>query len=53
MIDEVFLGDYVLIGGELVVMVMVDVIVCFVFGVLGNMFFLMGDLFFNGLFEYL
>lgn len=38
-IDEVLLGDYVLIGGELGVMVMIDVIVCLLFDVLGNNFF--------------
>lgn len=35
-IDEVFLGDYVFIGGELGVMVMIDVIVWLLLDVLGN-----------------
>lgn len=30
------MGDYVLIGGELLVMMMIDVIVRFILGVLGN-----------------
>lgn len=30
------MGDYVLIGGELLVMIMIDVIVRLILGVLGN-----------------
>lgn len=50
--DEVSLGDYVLTGGELAAMVMVDATVRFVPGVLGNMSSPMGDSFSNGLLEY-
>lgn len=31
---EISIGDYVLIGGELVVVVIVDVVVCIIFGVI-------------------
>lgn len=34
--DEIFIGDYVLMGGELVFMVIIDSVVCFLLGVLGN-----------------
>lgn len=50
--DEASLGDYVLTGGELAAMVMVDATVRFVPGVLGNMSSSMGDSFSNGLLEY-
>ncbi|MCR5280255.1 MAG: tRNA (guanosine(37)-N1)-methyltransferase TrmD [Lactobacillus sp.] len=50
--DEASLGDYVLTGGELAAMVMVDATVRFVPGVLGNMSSPMGDSFSNGLLEY-
>ena len=52
MTDEASLGDYVLTGGELAAMVMVDATVRFVPGVLGNMSSPMGDSFSNGLLEY-
>ncbi len=45
-------GDYVLTGGELAAMVMIDATVRFVPGVLGNMSSPMGDSFSNGLLEY-
>ena len=50
--DEASLGDYVLTGGELAAMVMVDATVRFVPGVLGNMSSPMGHSFSNGLLEY-
>ena len=50
--DEASLGDYVLTGGELAGMVMIDATVRFVPGVLGNMSSSMGDSFSNGLLEY-
>ena len=50
--DEASLGDYVLTGGDLAAMVMVDATVRFVPGVLGNMSSPMGDSFSNGLLEY-
>ena len=50
--DEASLGDYVLTGGELAAMVMVDATVRFGPGVLGNMSSPMGDSFSNGLLEY-
>ena len=52
MTDEASLGDYVLTGGELAAMVMIDATVRFVPGVLGNMSSPMGDSFSNGLLEY-
>ena len=50
--DEASLGDYVLTGGELAAMVMIDATARFVPGVLGNMASPMGDSFSNGLLEY-
>ena len=50
--DEASLGDYVLTGGELAAMVMIDATVRFVPGVLGNQASTMGDAFSNGLLEY-
>lgn len=50
--DEASLGDYVLTGGELAAMVMIDATARFVPGVLGNMASPMGDSFANGLLEY-
>ena len=50
--DEASLGDYVLTGGELAAMVMIDATVRFVPGVLGNQASPMGDSFSNGLLEY-
>ena len=52
MTDEASLGDYVLTGGELAAMVMIDATARFVPGVLGNMASPMGDSFSNGLLEY-
>lgn len=50
--DEASLGDYVLTGGELAAMVMIDATVRFVPGVLGNQESPMDDSFTNGLLEY-
>lgn len=50
--DEASLGDYVLTGGELAAMVMIDATVRFVPGVLGNSESPMDDSFTNGLLEY-
>lgn len=50
--EEASLGDYVLTGGELAAMVMIDATVRFVPGVLGNQASPMGDSFSNGLLEY-
>lgn len=50
--DEASLGDYVLTGGELAAMVMIDATVRFVPGVLGNQASPIGDSFSNGLLEY-
>lgn len=50
--DEASLGDYVLTGGELAAMVMIDATVRFVPGVLGNSSSPMDDSFGNGLLEY-
>lgn len=50
--DEASLGDYVVTGGELPAMVMIDATVRFVPGVLGNQASPMGDSFSNGLLEY-
>ena len=50
--DEASLGDYVLTGGELAAMVMIDATARFVPWVLGNMASPMGDSFSNGLLEY-
>ncbi|WP_367342140.1 tRNA (guanosine(37)-N1)-methyltransferase TrmD [Limosilactobacillus sp.] len=50
--DEASLGDYVLTGGELAAMVMIDATVRFVPGVLGNQESSMDDSFTNGLLEY-
>ncbi|KRM13105.1 tRNA (guanosine(37)-N1)-methyltransferase TrmD [Paucilactobacillus suebicus] len=50
--DEVSLGDFVLTGGELAAMVMIDATVRFIPGVLGNHDSASGDSFSNGLLEY-
>lgn len=50
--DEASLGDYVVTGGELPAMVMIDATVRFIPGVLGNQDSPMGDSFSNGLLEY-
>ncbi|GAB6092029.1 tRNA (guanine-N(1)-)-methyltransferase [Furfurilactobacillus curtus] len=50
--DEVSLGDYVLTGGELGAMVMIDATVRLIPDVLGNMDSAPGDSFSNGLLEY-
>lgn len=50
--DEVSLGDFVLTGGELAAMVMIDATVRFIPGVLGNQESASGDSFSNGLLEY-
>ena len=49
--DEASLGDYVLTGGELAAMVMIDATVRFVPGVLGNQESPTGDSISNGLLE--
>ncbi|WP_369377974.1 tRNA (guanosine(37)-N1)-methyltransferase TrmD [Lactiplantibacillus plantarum] len=50
--DEVSLGDYVLTGGELGAMVMIDAMVRLLPGVLGNSESAPGDSFSSGLLEY-
>ena len=50
--DEVSLGDYVLTGGELGAMVMIDATVRLLPGVLGNSESAPGDSFSSGLLEY-
>lgn len=50
--DEVSLGDYVLTGGELAAMVMIDATVRLLPGVLGNKESAPGDSFSTGLLEY-
>lgn len=50
--DEVSLGDFVLTGGELASMVMIDATVRFIPGVLGNHDSATGDSFEDGLLEY-
>ncbi|MFC6182016.1 tRNA (guanosine(37)-N1)-methyltransferase TrmD [Lactiplantibacillus daowaiensis] len=50
--DEVSLGDYVLTGGELGAMVMIDATVRLIPGVLGNAESAPGDSFSSGLLEY-
>ncbi|WP_412990363.1 tRNA (guanosine(37)-N1)-methyltransferase TrmD [Pediococcus siamensis] len=50
--DEVSLGDYVLTGGELAAMVMIDATVRLLPGVLGNEASAPGDSFSTGLLEY-
>jgi len=50
--DEVSLGDYVLTGGELGAMVMIDATVRLIPGVLGNSESAPGDSFSSGLLEY-
>jgi len=50
--DEISIGDYVLSGGELAAMVMVDTIVRLIPGVLGSPMSLNSDSFSDGLLEY-
>lgn len=52
-VEEISIGDYVLIGGEFVVQVLIDVMVCFILCVLGNQELLVEEFFFDGFFEYL
>ncbi len=52
MTDEISLGDFVLTGGELGAMVMIDATVRLVPGVLGNEASAPGDSFSTGLLEY-
>lgn len=50
--DEVSIGDYILTGGELPTMSMIDATLRFVPGVLGNSFSAEEESFSNGLLEY-
>lgn len=50
--DEISMGDYVLTGGELPAMVMIDAVTRLLPGVLGNAASAPGDSFSNGLLEY-
>jgi tRNA (guanine37-N1)-methyltransferase len=50
--DEISIGDYVLTGGELASMVLVDAVARFVPGVVGKMESVEQDSFFEGLFDY-
>ncbi|MDD4362772.1 MAG: tRNA (guanosine(37)-N1)-methyltransferase TrmD [Atribacterota bacterium] len=50
--EEVSIGDYVTTGGELPVMIMVDVIIRMIPGVLGKEESLTNDSFYNGLLDY-
>ncbi|MDI9597286.1 MAG: tRNA (guanosine(37)-N1)-methyltransferase TrmD [Atribacterota bacterium] len=50
--EEVSIGDYVTTGGEIPVMVMVDVLVRMIPGVLGKEESLVNDSFYNGLLDY-
>lgn len=49
--EEWLIGDYVLFGGELLVMVLVDVVMWLLFGVLGYVDFVEEDFFMDGLFD--
>lgn len=51
--DEVLIGDYILIGGEIGVMIVMDSVIWFLLGVFGNKDFVVIDFFLIGLFEYL
>jgi tRNA (guanine37-N1)-methyltransferase len=50
--EEVSIGDYVTTGGEIPVMVMVDVLVRMIPGVLGKEESMVNDSFYNGLLDY-
>ena len=50
--DEYSLGDFVLTGGELAAMVMIDAIARLIPGVLGSSGSALGDSFSDGLLEY-
>jgi tRNA (guanine37-N1)-methyltransferase len=50
-VDEVSIGDYVLVGGEVAVMVMVEAVVRLLPGVLGNPVSAQEDSFSDGLLE--
>jgi tRNA (guanine37-N1)-methyltransferase len=50
--DEVSLGDYVITGGELAAMVVIDAVTRLVPGVLGDLASAEGDTFYNGLLEH-
>lgn len=52
-IEEVSIGDFVLVGGEVVVMVLIEVVVWVLFGVVGDVVFVGEESFEMGLFEYL
>lgn len=45
-------GDYVFNGGEVVIMVMIEVIGCLILGVVGNLESFVEELYEDGLFEY-
>ena len=50
--EEISIGDYVLTGGELPAMVLIDAVARFIPGVLGDGSSSKGDSFYNGLLEY-
>ena len=50
--EEISIGDYVMSGGEIPVMVMVDVIIRMIPGVLGKEESMINDSFYNGLLDY-
>lgn len=50
--EELSIGDYVMTGGEIPVMVMVDVIIRMIPGVLGKEESMINDSFYNGLLDY-
>lgn len=49
--EEISFGDFVLLGGELLVMVMMDVVVWLLFGVLNDLLLVVQDSFVDGLFD--
>lgn len=49
---EISIGDYILTGGELSALILIDAVSRFIPGVLGNMRSVEGDSFSNGLLEY-
>ena len=50
--DEISIGDYVLTGGELAAMVVVDAVARMIPGVLGDQESMIEDSFYNGLLDY-
>ena len=51
-LDEISIGDYVLTGGEIPAMVVIDAVARMLNGVLGSGESAIGDSFYNGLLEY-